>query len=96
MLVSHLLVRDRIAIALGLGVATALVLMIAFLVFQQWRYSVSAPQYRPSLTRTSRNSEWKPSGTRMSCKRGLRGTDGPAVARTPTGRGPATRSANRL
>jgi hypothetical protein len=42
LLVSHLLVRERIAIALGFGVVTALVLMIAFLVFQRWRYSVSA------------------------------------------------------
>jgi len=46
--VSHLLVRDRIAIALGLGVATVLVLMIAFLVFQRWRYSVSAPPGPPA------------------------------------------------
>jgi hypothetical protein len=43
LLVSHTLVRNRIAIALGFGAATALVLMIAFLVFQRWRYSVSAP-----------------------------------------------------
>jgi hypothetical protein len=43
LLVSHTLVRNRIVIALGSGAATALVLMIAFLVFQRWRYSASAP-----------------------------------------------------
>ncbi len=42
LLVSHALVRNRIAIALGFGAATALVLMIAFLVFQRWRYRASA------------------------------------------------------
>jgi hypothetical protein len=44
LLVSRLLAGNRIVIALGAGVATALVLMIAFLVFQRWRYGVSTAQ----------------------------------------------------
>jgi hypothetical protein len=43
LLASHLLVRNQTVVALWLGVATTLVLMVAFLVFQRWRYSVSAP-----------------------------------------------------
>jgi hypothetical protein len=37
LLVSH--VRNQTVLALGLGVATTLMLMIAFLAFQRWRYS---------------------------------------------------------
>jgi hypothetical protein len=43
LLASHLLVHNQTVVGLWLGVATALVLMVAFLVFQRWRYSVSAP-----------------------------------------------------
>lgn len=39
LLVSHL--RNQTGLALGLGVFTALVLMIAFLAFQRWRYGLS-------------------------------------------------------
>jgi hypothetical protein len=42
LLASHLLVRSQTGFAVGLGVATALVLMAAFLAFQRWRYSLSA------------------------------------------------------
>lgn len=42
LLASHLLVRNQTGFALGLGIATALVLMVAFLAFQRWRYSLSA------------------------------------------------------
>jgi hypothetical protein len=41
LLASRLLVRNRIVIALWLGVAATLVLMAAFLVFQKWRYGLS-------------------------------------------------------
>ena len=40
--VSHLLGPDRTAPAVWLGVATALILMAAFQLFQRWRYSLSA------------------------------------------------------
>jgi hypothetical protein len=42
LLASHLLVRNQTGFALGLGIATALILMAAFLAFQRWRYSLSA------------------------------------------------------
>jgi hypothetical protein len=47
LLVSHVLIHDPIALAVGLGAATTLALMVAFLIFQRWRYSVSAPQAAP-------------------------------------------------
>jgi hypothetical protein len=40
LLVNH--IRNQTALALGLGVATALALMAAFLAFQRWRYSLSS------------------------------------------------------
>ena len=43
LLASNLFVRDQTVFALLLGVATALVLMAAFLAFQRWRYRISAP-----------------------------------------------------
>ncbi|HEY0555965.1 MAG TPA: hypothetical protein VGG20_17070 [Thermoanaerobaculia bacterium] len=42
LLASHLLGPDRTAPAVWLGVATTLVLMAAFQLFQRWRYSLSA------------------------------------------------------
>ncbi len=39
---NHLLGRGGTALALGLGVATTLVLMAAFLLFQRWRYGLSS------------------------------------------------------
>jgi hypothetical protein len=41
LLASNLLGRDQIFFALLLGVATALILMAAFLAFQRWRYRIS-------------------------------------------------------
>jgi hypothetical protein len=51
LLASHLL-GGRTAPALGLGVATALLFMVAFLAFQRWRYS-----QRPGTISSSRNPE---------------------------------------
>jgi hypothetical protein len=57
LLAINLLVRDRTIFALLLGVATALVLMAAFLAFQRWRYRISAPpealELRPETERPS-------------------------------------------
>ena len=43
LLAGNLLVRDQTVFALLLGVAAALVLMAAFLVYQRWRYRISSP-----------------------------------------------------
>ena len=43
LLAGNLLVRDQTFFALLLGVGAALVLMAAFLVYQRWRYRISAP-----------------------------------------------------
>lgn len=42
LLANHLLGRGRTALALGLGIATTLLLMAAFLLFQRWRYGLSS------------------------------------------------------
>jgi|SRR4051812_46420337 hypothetical protein len=42
LLASHVLGRGHTAVALGLGVTITVVLMVAFVVFQQWRYGLSA------------------------------------------------------
>jgi hypothetical protein len=43
LLAGNLLVHDQTFFALLLGVAAALVLMATFLVYQRWRYRISAP-----------------------------------------------------
>lgn len=43
LLARNSLVRDQTVFALMLGMATALVLMAAFLAFQRWKYRISAP-----------------------------------------------------
>jgi hypothetical protein len=42
LLASHFLVRDQTIFALWVGVAAVLVVMVAFLAFQRWRYRISA------------------------------------------------------
>jgi hypothetical protein len=42
LLASHFLVRDQTVFALLVGVAAVLVVMVAFLAFQRWRYRISA------------------------------------------------------
>jgi hypothetical protein len=49
LLVSH--VRNQAGLAWGLGVTTTLMLMIAFLAFQRWRYSLSAGTLSTHLQR---------------------------------------------
>jgi hypothetical protein len=47
-LLANQLAPGRTTLALGLGVATTLLLMAGFLLFQRWRYSVSAPSLSAS------------------------------------------------
>jgi hypothetical protein len=60
LLASNLLGLEHTVFALLLGVATALVLMAAFLAFQRWRYRISAPaeahEVRPGTERPTNSS----------------------------------------
>ena len=59
LLASHFLVRDHSVFALLLGMATALVMMAAFLAFQQWRYSMEPGQLQTTRAKSRKTSEPK-------------------------------------